>query len=63
MEPYGIPLRPMDELFHLFDSKVTLEFGLKSANERTLLAMPEVVGPEIQGGDVKIALILNLHNF
>ena len=36
----GLPLRSMDELFHLYDVTITSQHGLPSAGEFTLIAMP-----------------------
>ena len=39
LDPLVIPLKPLDELFHLFNTTVTESYGLQGFSENTLFAM------------------------
>ena len=39
LDPLVIPLKPLDELFHLFNTTVTESYGLQGFSENTLIAM------------------------
>ena len=53
-EPFGLALQNMDELFHLYDTRITQKYGLKNILETTTLVLPSIHKNYLTGK--------NLHN-